>query len=105
MCSELLCTIGYIFQTTIGYILKQSILNTKIYRYCTFSQILIVHYDFILNKLPEVDAEFVTDCNDLSLVCRSLVCKNKNKVDEIAMSATSSLVLETKTNLQLRIKV
>jgi len=61
----------------------------------------MLHNDFILKKLPEVDAEFVTDCNDLSLVCRSLVCKNKNKVDESAMSATSSLVLKTKTNLQL----
>lgn len=50
-------------------------------------------------NLPEVDAEFVTDCNDLSRVCRSLVCKNKNKVDEIAISATSSLVLKTKTFL------
>lgn len=49
-----------------------------------------------MKMLPEVDAEFVTDCNDLSLVCRSLVCINKNKVDEIATSAISSLVLKTK---------
>lgn len=47
-------------------------------------------------KLPEVDAAFVTDCNVLSLVCKSLVCKNKNNVDEIAMSARSSLVLQSK---------
>lgn len=52
-------------------------------------------------NLPEVDAEFVTDCNDLSLVCRSLVCRNKNKVDEIAISATSSLVLKKKKKKQI----
>lgn len=74
----------------------------QIFGRCTFFfPLLMLRNDFIFKKLPEVDAEFVTDCNDLSLVCRSLVCKNKNKVDEIAMSATSSLVLKTKTNSQL----
>lgn len=55
--------------------------------------------------LPEVDAEFVTDCKDLSLVCKSLVCKNKNKVDEIAMSAISSLVLKNKEHLKFIILI
>lgn len=58
--------------------------------------IKFIFYIIIYNLvyLPEVDAEFVIDCNDLSLVFKSLVCKNKNKVDDIAISAISSLVLK-----------
>jgi len=61
--------------------------------------LLIFNYTYIKCKLPDVDAAFVTDCNDLSLVCKSLVCKNKNNVDEIAISATSSLVLQANHKL------
>lgn len=36
-------------------------------------------------------------CICLSFVFKSLVCKNRNRVDEMAISATSSLVLKPKT--------